>query len=513
MSIRGLPVLVLAATAACAAAPPVVATKQAWSTPSRAEPPAARPGPARLPPPAEGPLRTTPPPALARTSAQEPRVTEAMLPEGLRVVVVEHHRRPIASVRLVLARGARSDPPGEAGATWLAANLATDFREEDARGEREYGEKSLRRRLVDMGAAGGAVVTADGAILAVDGYAADLGPVLDLLGEAVISPPCGAESFKGRRDALLDAVEDVESGDPEALERVVVESAFGAGHPYARPARGTRRSLEPFGQEQAVARQRELFVPKGATLLVVGDVKPDAAIAAARKAFRRWAREAAEPELASPPPARPSPARSVAYLRRAPASTLVVCATRPLADVRQPDAALELFGALLGGSFSSRLSEVLREQHQLTYGVTAELVLRRYARALVVCAPLAATRAEEGVRLLRQALEGLRAAPPSVVELDRARAVVSARLETANEDVERSTGTWLDAVLRGQGRPRLAEERAAVAQVTPADLQAIARIALDPATLRWVVSGEPGPANLAARAVQLGPLVPYAPRD
>jgi predicted Zn-dependent peptidase len=79
--------------------------------------------------------------------------------------------------------------------------------------------------------------------------------------------------------------------------------------------------------------------------------------------------------------------------------------------------------------------------------------------------------------------------------------------------VAHTTATWLEALVRGQRRPRLAEERAAVAKVTAAEVQALARDVLRPETLRWVVSGAPRAAADAVQSARLGPLAPYTPRD
>ena len=204
--------------------------------------------------------------------------------------------------------------------------------------------------------------------------------------------------------------------------------------------------------------------------------------------------------------------RDVVFLRRKPATTLLVCASRPLADVRASDAALEVFAAVLGGGLEGRLPAILRERNTLTYSAWATVLVRRHARAFVACAPLAAARADLGVRLFKETLEGLRTAPPTAAELTRARALHVARLESAHDDLARSTDTWLEATLLGKRGPRLDAERRALDQVTGAEVQAIARTVLRPDTLRWIVSGDPSAAALAIESTRLGRLRPYLAR-
>ena len=49
--------------------------------------------------------------------------------------------------------------------------------------------------------------------------------------------------------------------------------------------------------------------------------------------------------------------------------------------------------------------------------------------------------------------------------------------------------------------------------MTAPEIHAIARTALRPETLRWVVSGAPRATAQAVQSARLGALVPYAPRD
>ena len=100
------------------------------------------------------------------------------------------------------------------------------------------------------------------------------------------------------------------------MEQLVANAAFGSGHPYARSPLGTVDSVTPMGIEEVVDRQLDVFVPKGATLLVAGDVRPDAVAAAAKAAFGRWDGEPASPLAAVPPPRVTAGSTEVGFLER-----------------------------------------------------------------------------------------------------------------------------------------------------------------------------------------------------
>jgi predicted Zn-dependent peptidase len=419
------------------------------------------------------------------------------------VVVVEHHRRPLVFIDLVLARGALSDPPNAAGATALAVQIASDYHEVSETGRELVEEKSLRRQAVDLGGAAHFESAAEFSVASLSGYAVDTPAYLSLLADAMTNPRQGDHSFKGRRDAFLDAIELLRPSDPAALERMVAEAAFGAGHPYARSEIGTRASLEALGLEDVVEQQRAVLVPEGATLLVVGDVDAAKVMAAARAAFKGWSgRRLPTPEVSAPLP--PRSRQPVGFLPREPASTLLVCATRALGDLRASDEALEVLAAILGQGAGSRLQTALRERGELTYSASALIVYRRQARALLACSPLQAERASEGLRLFGAALEAMRTGRPGDAEVARARALRLARLEAAWDDALQIRQAWLEAIAMGAERPSLERRRSDLERVTADEVARLAREVLRPAALRWVVSGDRKAAALASEANGLG---------
>jgi zinc protease len=495
----------LALCAACSA--PAQAVRPAVPAP----PPTATASPPPAPPAAPPARRPIPPPAPAPPAAAPP-FAEATLPSGLRVVVVEHHRRAVLEVHLVLPHGALADPPGSAGATTMALRLAGEARERGATGDELWEEKSFRRQVMELGGVVQLDAAQDVSVIGFSGYPADARAYLALLADAVSRPRHGAAAFAAHRNALLDALEDLETSDPEALRRALRQAAFGPGDPYARSELGTLADLTRLGLEDVSAQQQRVFSPQGATLLLVGDVRAAAVLAETRKAFRAWTRPAVSSPVPAPAAAPragalPSPG-GVLFLRRQPSSTLVTCAARPLGDVRASDAELALLAAILGRGARSRLMLALREEAGLTYFASAELIRNRRARAFLACAPLSAERSEAGVRLFRETFAALAAAPPSAEELARARALLLAEEEAALDDADGLARAWLEALALGQAAPRPEERRAALERVEAGDLQRLARALLRPGAVRWILSGDTAAATRAADAAGQGPLRP-----
>lgn len=445
---------------------------------------------------------TSPPPPLAATRALTPAVSRITLPNGLRIVLVEHHRRPVVTISLLLPRGALADPPESAGLTYLAVQLASDYYEFSPSGEELFGEKSFRRQVAEMGGWAGVTVDSDSSIIRVSGYRQDAGAYLRMIAEAVSRPRHGSRTFRARRNATFNAIEDLESSDPDALRQVVGEAAFGSGQAYSRSPYGDMASLAVIGLEDVVAQQQVVLVPGGATLLIVGDVSPDKVLAAARSAFGAW--NGPDTPLPRVVPVPSAPGSAVGYLERPAASTLVVCATRPLQDLRGSDAALDVLAAMLGQGLDSRLSGALREQSGLAYWANAEIVRRKQARAFVACSALRADQPQQGMHLFRGVLDAARDALPGEDELKRAKGIRLGELDAAYEDATTTSATWTRAIVLGAGAPRLDEERAELGKVTAGDVQRVARAVLKARSIHWVVSGDRRAASRAVEASKLG---------
>jgi zinc protease len=436
-----------------------------------------------------------PPGRLAEVPLQSIRSAERVLPNGLKVVVVEHARRPLVRVRLVLPHGGSVDEELlESGQTALAMRLLGDGYELDQNGKELFHEKSLARQVGEAGGALSFNTTHDLSWMGIDGYAVDLPRYLELVADGVRKPRAGAEAFGARRDGMLDALEDREGDDPTLFYDLLRQAAFGPEHSYGRPSYGVVDGLNVFGVEDVVVRQRKLLTPGGAVLLIVGAVKAEEAFALARETVGKWVTPRAPLPAAVVTPVSLAPSSAV-LIPRKPARTTQLCLARPLSDVKASDAAVELLAAILG---DQRLYQELRELRGLTYSTSAELWRVRHARALLACTAVRGKATEEGLKIIQTVLGKLRSAPPTVDEVNRARAQLRTRLRATHEDLNSISAAWLHALELGR-TVSAQRDLAELDAVTPAQLHQLARQVLAPDHLQWVFVGEPEQVEAAAR--------------
>jgi zinc protease len=476
-------------------------------------------------PPAAPVVQAPPPPAWVRTPPPGPlpsaklaaaAVTRKTLPNGLRLIVVEQHRRKVAVVNLVLPKGSLRDPAGDEGLTYMAVHLASDFHE---LGGGFGDEKSFRMEIARLGGVSGFQVESDFSQIEIAGYSQDVPTYLKLLSAELHHPRHGARSFHQRRNFTMDAVEDAESSDTASFRLLLNRTAFGQGHPYATAPYGTVKGLSHLRLKDVESQQRFIFDPAGATLLVVGDVQPAEVIANATELLSDWKTRMTDPdadvvpEPSVPRPSLPHDSKQIQYLARPTASTMMTCATRPLPEVPATNATLRVLVAVLGEGLTSRLNQTLRNDNGLTYGADAQIVRRRLASALIACSAIDSSRAAEGARVFRQVLASLKDKPPGDEEIARAKGVVLSRIDASSDDVQRSVTVWLEAIAYGDGTPHLEQERAAVANVSAREVRDLAARLFKLENFRWVVSGDRAVAVKAFEGTGLGKLAQTRPAN
>lgn len=475
-----------------------VAVAGCATTPLPAAPVEAPPPP---PPPPEW-TRTAPPAQGLPVALEEPRVREVMLPNGLRVVTVEHHRRPLVSIRLFFKEGAGGEVDKAAGSTAIAVALLGDTFD-DPQNE-VFNEKSVRMQVAEAGGRFAADVTLDHAWIGIDGYAADAGRYLAMLKKIVARPRCSGELFWARVEGMLAALEDEAQLADGAYAGAIVRRAFGSEGIYARSVLGSERSLRKLDYPDVAARQRQIVHPVGATLLIVGDVNPDQVLKRAQAVFGSWRRRAvvgaSGVKLASSSKRAQVGARTVTLIPRAASATTTVCAARPLAPNEGTDGERRILARVL----EQRLTRLLREEHGLTYHASSSVIVRRHASALVACSALSVSRLSEGLRLFSQTVSGLRTAPPEESEIELAKATLTSDLRSRTEDLQSVVRGWTFALELGKRTASSVSEHEGIERVTASDVGAFARRLVGDRGFGWILSGEPTKVTPAVRRADLG---------
>ncbi|HSE26789.1 MAG TPA: pitrilysin family protein [Gemmatimonadales bacterium] len=451
---------------------------------------------------AQGPMPTVtaPPRPGAPPALQLPAIERGSLANGLQLQVVEMHEVPLVQAVLLIEGGARLDADRPGLATFTANLL------DEGAGDRDAFQ--LAAELEYLGASLSTSADWNRTRVALRAPKRTFAQAMQLVGDVVLRPRFSALDVQRQRDLRIAGILS-RRDQPEAVSEVVFSAAvFPAAHPYHRPIDGD--SAAAAGLDSAAVRNfwERTFVPARGLLLVTGDVTLTEAREVANAALGGWTtpRVAAAPMVDQvPAPARP--ATRVVLVDKPGAAQSVIAIGAPGYDRHSPDyPALTLLNTILGGSFSARLNDILREQKGYTYGAFSAFDWQPIPSAFVAGASVRTDVTDSSLAIFVQEFRRIRTEPVSAAELDRARQYVVlgalGDFETTGQ-VAGQIAALLPFRLPLETIPRDLE---AIGRLGAADVQRAAGRYLDPDRMTIVVVGDLKVIRPGIEALKLGPI-------
>jgi predicted Zn-dependent peptidase len=290
-----------------------------------------------------------------------PAVDEAVLSNGVKLLTVHLPGQYVASARLVLMAPVQAEPAGRYGIGTLVSRTLDEGTA--VRSGEEFAAATERQ-----GAHYGAWLFDGSVQVGVDVATGRLAPALDLAAEAVTSPVF-PEAEISRHVALRLGEIAQEAADPGTLAgEVFAAHVFAEGARLGIPLGGTAETVRGLRRDAAVDYYARTYAPDRATLVIAGDLSDLDVESIADKAFGSWRAEAPPAQLpTAPPPGRPA---SLVVVNRPGSVQTELVIGCPGPDRTDPEWAAHLVAArIIGGTLTSRLDRVLREQKGYTYGI------------------------------------------------------------------------------------------------------------------------------------------------
>ena len=286
-----------------------------------------------------------PPVVPAMRAVKLPPRVEWKLKNGLSVVLVEDRRLPMITAILATQGGEAALPAEDAGLADATAELLTD-------GTKLKSSRQIAEAAEMFGGYLGAGASPDATYVEASALSDKADAMFALLSE-VVREPSFPEAEVSLRKANMQQELDESRAQSDFLSGVVFDKKIFAGHPYAS-ATPTDASIARLNRERVLAAYRRLLTPRGAILVLVGDLTAARARSLVGERFGMWS--GGEPAADAPPVSAPKAERRV-YLLDRPKSTQVSFNLGNLAAREDNPAYFDLLAVngVLGGSFSSRL--------------------------------------------------------------------------------------------------------------------------------------------------------------
>ncbi|MBW8897080.1 MAG: insulinase family protein, partial [Massilia sp.] len=411
-----------------------------------------------------------------------PPMQKDTLSNGLTVVLAERHGAPVINLSLMLQGGFASDSQALPGLASLTLRMLEE-------GTQTRSALQISRELEALGASFGTTINLDGAFVNMNVLKPTLAQSLGLYADLVLHPAFPQPDFERVRKTRLAAIQREQTVPRLMALRVLPPLLYGPGHPYSLPLTGT-------GTEEAVSRMTrsslvdyhaKWFRPNNATLLVVGDTTLAELKPALERAFGAWKPgELPRHDVAQVD----QPAGTTIYLIDRPGALQSDIVGAQLAPPRNsPDAvALNLLNDVFGGTFSSRLNMVLREDKHWSYGVGSSLVAARGQRILYSDSPVQTDKTADALRELARAYGALGSAHPVTPrELQDAQANETLGLPGSFETVGQLSNAYATILQYGLPEDYYNTYTAQALALTPAALNALAARIVLPRQPVWIV--------------------------
>jgi len=315
------------------------------------------------------PDRTKPPVIGPAPQLTLPQLQKRTLSNGLPVWLIEAHEVPLAQINLVVLAGTGDDPAGKFGVASLTAAML-----DEGAGTRSALE--LADAIEFLGADVSTSSSSDSSAVRLNVPVSRLREALPLMADVALRPTFPDNELERLRQerltALLQARDDAAQVAPLAFARVL----YGPTHRYGTGQTGTEATLKAMTAQDLRSFHQAMYTPANATLIVVGDVTADAIVPLLEAQFGTW-KGGPAPRRVTPPQA-PQPAKQEIVIVDLPGAAQsqirigAVGVTRATPDYFP----LQVLNTILGGSFTSRLNQNLREEHGYSYGASSRFDMR-----------------------------------------------------------------------------------------------------------------------------------------
>ncbi len=435
-----------------------------------------------------------PPPTLTL-----PVIEKTTLGNGVPVWIIERHRVPLVQVNVILRGGASLDRTGRFGmASMVAAML------DEGAGTRDA--LQLADAVDYLGADLSTASSYDYSAVRLSAPARNLDAALPLLADVVLRPTFPGNELdrlkKERLTALMQAQDNPAAIVQSAFPRVV----FGPAHRYGTPAGGLAPAIEPMTADDVRAFYKEHYVAGSATIVVVGDVEAAAITAALERVFGSWPGGGSRTSAARVPMAPQLEAREVVLVDKPGAAQSQIRIGWVGVPRSTPDyATLEVLNTILGGSFTSRLNQNLRERNGFTYGAGSAFDKRGSAGPFFSYAGVQTDKTADALREFFVELNGIREPVPEA-ELAKAKNYVALGFPSEFETSRNLAQKMEELIVYDLPDDTFENFVSEVTKVTSADVQRAAAEHVQPARMAVVVVGDRKLIEPGIAALKLGPI-------
>lgn len=419
--------------------------------------------------------------ALPLPAAAAEAIQDLVSPGGIHFWLIEVPANPLISMEFAFEGGTATDPAGKEG----RANLVSALLDE---GAGDLDSQAFQQAIQERGIQYDFSARTDhfyGSLKTVTQHAEE---AADLLSLALSAPRFDAEAVTRMQAAIATSIRR-NTGDPSWLGRRAFYERLWGDHPYGRPSRGTMATLSALEEADLRLFVSERFARDQLTVSVVGDVTAQEAGMLVDRAFGALP---AEGVPFAPEPTEIQLEPGILQVDWEGAQTALLLAQPGISrDDPRRETAMVLNHVLGGGGFASRLTQQVREERGLTYGISSYLVSFDAGDLLLASSDLSNGNVAEALAVIDQVWTDLAVNGPTEAEVDDAIAYLVGSWPLQMTSTDRLAAILLTMQVNERDTDHLETRLQRLREVTVEDVRDLARDLLQPDGLIVTLVGTP----------------------
>jgi zinc protease len=300
---------------------------------------------------------------FAKATFSPPMAQAFTLKNGLQVQVFSKPGLPLAHMELIAKPQATTDTVATMGRAVLMADMLSE-------GTKTLTGEQFASELQSIGGSFDAGASQDEVTASMTMLKSGLEKGMTLFSQALTAPRMSQADFDRVKSLHLQDLAQA-NDDPNAIAgKVGARMVWDATNPYSVPAAGTVASVSPLTLADVTTAHTSLVSPANSTLIVSGDISLAEAQTLVTSALGGWMSSAAPLATTQTSFAATQTSNLRIYVVDRPGAVQTVVHLRsPASSYAQMDRPTTyMLNTILGGSFTSRLNQNLRERNGFTYG-------------------------------------------------------------------------------------------------------------------------------------------------
>lgn len=301
--------------------------------------------------------------AVFRSLVKKQGIELYRLKNGLRVLIKENHRLPIASLKLTSLGGLRYETRANNGLSHLLSHCLP-------KGTTNYTYLQLAERCETLAASMSGYAGRNSWGGSLTFLSEKMHPAVSLFADMILHPAFDKNEVEKEKKQQLESIKNQEDNPSHLAFQYAMAELFGS-HPYALQLLGEIKKVKNFGTAQLRRYHDRLCVPDNLVLSVVGDVHGDEILRILDREFAELGKRKFVPRKIGKPKI-PMRQKNIFHeLKRNQAHVVIGFLATSLYD--RDRYVLDVINSILSGQ-GGRLFLELRDKQSLAYTVSASFV-------------------------------------------------------------------------------------------------------------------------------------------